>query len=314
MRVDGKVVEVQGLTVDPTRERIEVDGRRVTLEPLTYLLFNKPREVVCTMQDPAGRPSVADYIRNVGRRVVPVGRLDYQTSGVLLLTNDGDLARALLHPSRGVLKEYVLKVKGRVDAGSLEKLRASIQIDGRATRPARVNVDRTSDEATWLEVVLHEGKNRQVRRLAEHAGYRVMRLSRRRFAGLGTAGLAPGQWRELTAAEVRQLRAAVERPALEDGGEETGAPAPARAKPGPRLAKMRDSRGGSRRPARSGERPRRPSSAQAGTEKRRGASPARATNGRGASQTRDAAADRSGSALAASSPTRKVRRGRERSD
>jgi 23S rRNA pseudouridine2605 synthase len=152
---------------------------------------------------------VADFVAGVGSRVVPVGRLDFHTSGVMLLTNDGDLSRDLLHPSRGVTKEYVLKVKGEVDDAGLERLRRSIEIEGRKTRPARVQRARSDGDNTWLEVVLHEGKNRQVRRLAEHAGYRVMRLTRRRFAGLTVQGLGAGEWRHLTPAELDALRTSV---------------------------------------------------------------------------------------------------------
>ena len=205
--VGGKVVRVLGARVDPARDLIEVDGRAIAAEPLTYVLFHKPRGVVSTMRDPAGRSAVADYVREVGARVVPVGRLDYQTSGVLILTNDGALARRLLHPSQGVLKEYLLKVHGLVDDAGLQRFRESIDIDGRRTRPAAVEVTRTEGDKTWLKVVLHEGKNRQVRRLAEHAGYRVMRLSRSRFAGLGLDDLAPGAWRHLTPSELASLGA-----------------------------------------------------------------------------------------------------------
>ncbi len=206
VRVGGKVLEAQGVLVDPLRDEIEVDGRRISAEPLTYVVFHKPRQVMCTMQDPMGRPSVRDYLAGVGCRVVPVGRLDYQTSGVMLCTNDGDFARALLHPSRGVQKEYVLKVKGEVDATHLERFRESIEIRGRQTRPARVERMRVEGGNTWLSLVLHEGKNRQIRRLAEHAGCRVMRLTRSRFAGLSANGLGPGQWRHLTPSELKALR------------------------------------------------------------------------------------------------------------
>jgi 23S rRNA pseudouridine2605 synthase len=205
VRVGGKVVTTQGVLVDPARDAIEVDGRPIAAEALAYVLFHKPRGVVSTMQDPAGRPSVAEYLSGVGARVVPVGRLDFQTSGVLLLTNDGDFARSLLHPSRGVLKEYQLKVQGSVDEAGLARFRESIDIDGRLTRPAQVEIQRIERDKTWLEVVLHEGKNRQIRRLAEHAGYRVMRLLRSRFAGLSVDGLGAGEWRHLTRAELRQL-------------------------------------------------------------------------------------------------------------
>jgi 23S rRNA pseudouridine2605 synthase len=206
VRVGGRRIDQQGMLVDPRHDSISVDGRRVAPEPLTYLLFHKPREVMCTMRDPLGRRSVVDYLRGVETRVVPVGRLDYQTSGVLLLTNDGDFARELLHPSRGVLKEYVLKLKGPVDAAGLERLRSRIDIGGKQTKPARIERLRADDNNTWLVVTLQEGKNRQVRRLAEYAGYRVMRLTRTRFAGLATESLRPGEWRQLSAAEVRAVR------------------------------------------------------------------------------------------------------------
>jgi 23S rRNA pseudouridine2605 synthase len=206
VRVDGKRIDKQGMLVDPRRDSISVDGRRVAPERLTYLLFHKPREVMCTMRDPLGRRSVVDYLRGVETRVVPVGRLDFQTSGVLLLTNDGDFARELLHPSRGVLKEYVLKLKGPVDAAGLERLRERIDIGGKQTKSARVERLRADDNNTWLVVTLQEGKNRQVRRLAEYAGYRVMRLTRTRFAGLSTEGLRPGEWRQLSTAELRAVR------------------------------------------------------------------------------------------------------------
>jgi 23S rRNA pseudouridine2605 synthase len=205
VRVQGKVVSARGTLVDPARDVIEVDGRRVLAEPLAYVVFHKPRGVVSTMHDPAGRPAIADYMEAVGSRVVPVGRLDFQTSGVMLLTNDGDFARSVLHPSRGVLKQYLLKVKGHVDDAGLARFRESIDIDGRRTQPASVERLRTEADKTWLDIVLHEGRNRQIRRLAEHAGYRVMRLQRTRFAGLGVEGLGAGEWRHLTRPELRAL-------------------------------------------------------------------------------------------------------------
>ncbi len=205
VRVNGHVVTAQGVIVEPGRDGIEVDGRRITAEPLAYVLFHKPRGVVSTMHDPAGRPAVAEYVAQVGARVVPVGRLDYQTSGVMLLTNDGAFARSLLHPSRGVKKEYLLKVKGQVDAAGLARFRDSIDIDGRPTRPAQVELTKSEGDKTWLTIILHEGKNRQIRRLAEHAGYPVMKLSRTRFAGLSVDGLGAGEWRHLTRAELRAL-------------------------------------------------------------------------------------------------------------
>lgn len=206
IRVGGRRISEQGVQVDPIRDAVSLDGRRVSAEPLEYVLFHKPRQVMCTMRDPLGRKSVVDFLRGVGSRVVPVGRLDYQTSGVLLLTNDGDLSRALVHPSGGVQKEYVLKVKGRVDEAALARFRARIEIAGKRTSPAEVRRLRADDNNTWLVVRIHEGKNRQVRRLAEHAGYRVMRLTRSSFGDLSVDDLRPGEWRFLSASELRSLR------------------------------------------------------------------------------------------------------------
>ncbi|MEY2932917.1 MAG: hypothetical protein RL033_3666 [Pseudomonadota bacterium] len=255
VRVGGKRVDRQGVSVDPRREDVSVDGKRISAEPLTYLLFHKPREVMCTMQDPLGRRSVVDFLRGAGARVVPVGRLDYQTGGVLLLTNDGEFAREMLHPSSGVTKEYLLKVKGPVDAPGLQRLRERIDIGGKWTKPARVERMRADDANSWLLVSLQEGKNRQVRRLAENAGYRVMRLTRTRFAGLTTEGLRPGQWRELTASELRTLRA------HNASQEEAAASAPVtlptrgRRRPGtPSSPSAKPQRSGGRAPRKSSER------------------------------------------------------------
>jgi 23S rRNA pseudouridine2605 synthase len=209
IRVGGRRISEQGVQVDPIRDAVSLDGRRVSAEPLEYVLFHKPRQVMCTMRDPLGRKSVVDFLRGVGSRVVPVGRLDYQTSGVLLLTNDGDLSRSLTHPSGGVQKEYVLKVKGRVDEAALTRFRARIEIAGTRTSPAEVRRLRADENNTWLLVRIHEGKNRQVRRLAEYAGYRVMRLTRSSFGDLSVDDLRPGEWRFLSASELRSLRALI---------------------------------------------------------------------------------------------------------
>jgi 23S rRNA pseudouridine2605 synthase len=204
--VDGKVVTELGTRADPRKDRIEVDGRRIALEPLVYLVFHKPRNVVSTMHDPEGRPTVAEYLRRITERVVPVGRLDFHTSGTLLLTNDGDLAMALLHPRKSSPKTYVAKVSGVVGEDDLEKWEQSIEIDGRATRPAEVRVLRVEGDKTWLEIVLREGRNRQIHRLGEATGFPVMRLARTTFAGITSEGLRPGEWRHLTSQELVALQ------------------------------------------------------------------------------------------------------------
>lgn len=209
--VDGQVVAELGTRVSPG-QHVALDGRALRAEPQIYVLLHKPRAVMCTMADPEGRRTVADCLSAVAARVVPVGRLDYQTSGALLMTNDGVLARALLHPSRKVAKRYELVVKGRVDARGLSIMRSSVRIDGRATRPADVQLVRSEARSTTLSVVLREGRNRQIRRLAESAGLAVHKLARTHFAGLSVDSLGPGSFRLLAASEVQHLRQLSQRP------------------------------------------------------------------------------------------------------
>ena len=206
VKVSGRVVTELGSVADPRTCRIEVDGRRIMPEPLVYVALHKPRGVMCTMRDPQGRPCIADYVKQVGVRVVPVGRLDFNTSGILLLTNDGDLSAALQHPRKAVPRVYVAKVRGEVTDAALARWRERIVIDGRAIQPAEVKRLRIEGGKTWLELTLREGRNQQVRRLGEAAGFPVMRLARLSHAGVTSAGLRPGRWRHLTVDELKELR------------------------------------------------------------------------------------------------------------
>ncbi|HEY3235341.1 MAG TPA: pseudouridine synthase [Polyangiaceae bacterium] len=207
VRVDGRVQSL-GSALDPERARIELDGRRLALEAPAYLVLNKPRGVVCTLYDPLGRRTVGDLVKGARARVVPVGRLDYQTSGVLLLSNDGAFTQGLVHPRAGVVRVYLVKVPGELDDERLSRWCDAIVIDHRRTRPAEVRRMRSVNGKTWLEVTLREGRNRHVRRLAEHAGFPVMRLVRLSFAGITAQGLRPGQWRALSPAELLALQRA----------------------------------------------------------------------------------------------------------
>ncbi len=207
VRVDGQIVTELGVRVG-SKARIEVDGKRIMAEALVYVVLHKPRSVMCTLSDPQGRPTIAELVRGVGARVVPVGRLDYHTSGALLMSNDGEFSSVLAHPRHHVPKVYVAKVKGIVDDRALARLRQSIDIDGEITKPADVRLLRVEGDKSWLRVVLQEGKNRQVRRLGEAAGFPVMRLVRAEHAGIGTEGLRPGMWRHLTADELADLKKA----------------------------------------------------------------------------------------------------------
>jgi 23S rRNA pseudouridine2605 synthase len=205
VRVNGRVVRELGTKVDP-KARVEVDGERIVAEKFVYIVLHKPRGVVSTLKDPEGRPTVSELVGDVGARVVPVGRLDFHTSGALLFTNDGEFAERLMHPKGHVPKEYVAKVRGVLDEEALERWRKSIVIDGRATRPAEVSLLRVEGDKTWISIVLFEGRNRQVRRLGEATGNTVLRLARLAHAGITTEGLRPGRWRQLTVDELIELK------------------------------------------------------------------------------------------------------------
>jgi 23S rRNA pseudouridine2605 synthase len=207
VRVNGRIVRELGTRANPDRDRVEVDGKRLVSERPVYFIMHKPRGVVTTLDDPEGRKSVKDLLRNVSERVFPVGRLDFHTSGALLLTNDGALAQALLHPTRAVPKTYNAKLEGEVDARRLELLRAGVTLeDGAKTGPAEVNVLRHEGKSTSLEITISEGRNRQIHRMGEAIGRSVIRLTRISFAGLTIEGLRAGQMRPLTPPELAELK------------------------------------------------------------------------------------------------------------
>jgi 23S rRNA pseudouridine2605 synthase len=183
------------------RDVVEVDGTRVEKQQLTYLLLNKPRDTVTTASDPQGRKTVVDLAPRE-TRVVPVGRLDVDTTGALLLTNDGELAHRLAHPRYGVEKTYVVEVEGEPSDATLQQLRSGVELDDGPTAPAKVR--RLTKNI--LELTIHEGRNRQVKRMLEAVGHPVTRLHRSEYAGLNVEGLDLGQWRELTSDEVERLR------------------------------------------------------------------------------------------------------------
>jgi pseudouridine synthase len=208
IRVNGSIVTALGSRVDPERDRVTVDGRALPAAPRrhTYLMLHKPRGCVTTLSDPEGRPTVLGLLRGVTVRVFPVGRLDYQSEGLLLLTDDGELARALMHPSSGVTKTYRAKVRGVPEADSLARLARGVRVDGRPTQPAQVSLLRRTGSTAWVELVLHEGRKRQVRRMLEAIGHPVQRLRRTRYDGLELGALPAGRFRPLTAREVALLR------------------------------------------------------------------------------------------------------------
>jgi pseudouridine synthase len=216
VRVNDAVERTPSRWIDPARDRVAVDGRRVGDEtPRVVLAFHKPKGVVTTRADPAGRPTVYDALGDVGRWVFPVGRLDRDTSGLLILTNDHRLGERLTSPDHHVPKAYHVRVRGVPDEQALRALREGLALDdGTLTRPAKVRVIGTprarhgsssGEGSTWLEVVLTEGKNRQVRRMGAAVGHDVLDLARVRVGRLSLGDLAPGEWRVLGPEEVRRL-------------------------------------------------------------------------------------------------------------
>jgi len=208
--VNGRVVTELGTRADPRTDRIDVDGRPLQLPAeSTYLLLHKPVGVVTTLSDPEGRPTVVGFLDRIETRVYPVGRLDFHSSGLLLLTDDGELASRLMHPRHGIEREYRVKVKGAFDESALARLRAGVRIDG--GRPARADVEvrREHDGKTWMHLTLTEGRHHEVRRMCEAVGLRVEKLRRVRYGPLALGKLAPGEVRRLTAREVGLLRRAV---------------------------------------------------------------------------------------------------------
>ncbi len=203
--VNGEVA-ILGRRVDVDNDLIEVDGAPIGVKPgLVYYLLNKPRGVVTTSKDTHGRPTVVQLVPTEPR-VFSVGRLDADTEGLLLLTNDGELANRISHPSHGVEKEYLAEIEGgRVSPGGLRRLRDGVELDDGITAPAKVS----QPEAGLLRITIHEGRNRQVRRMCEAVGHPVTRLVRTRIGPLTDRSLAPGSWRDLEAAERRSLIEAV---------------------------------------------------------------------------------------------------------
>jgi 23S rRNA pseudouridine2605 synthase len=233
--VNGATVRELGTKADPGRDDIRVDGRRVKIAAHhRYILLNKPRGYVTTRSDPEGRPTVLDLLGRVREYVYPVGRLDYDSDGLLLLTNDGDLAARLTHPRHGVSRVYEALVLGFPDAHDLKRLGRGVPIDGRSTQPALVKVLRTRGEGAVLEITVREGRNRQVRRMCEAIGHPVSQLTRVAIGPLRDPRLKPGYWRDLESAEIARLQAAAAR---------TAAPAQHLREGGPTAAPPRRSRG-----------------------------------------------------------------------
>lgn len=204
--IDGRTAKI-GDKVDPYRDHIKVDGRRLPLSSSrVYFLLHKPKNVVTTVEDPRGRPTVLDLLKEKKPRVFPVGRLDYDAEGVLLLTNDGELAHRLSHPSFRIPRTYWVKVKGKPSHEEILKLSRGIQLDDGPTAPCQIGLLKEVQENFWVEMTLREGRNRQVKRMWERLGYPVLKLKRVAFAGLFLGKLKPGEYRQLRAQELKKLK------------------------------------------------------------------------------------------------------------
>ncbi len=207
VEVNGQVIVKPGSRVTWGQDTIRVDNRLISrLEPKITVILNKPKEVLTTSHDPRGRRTTGELVSKIKARVFPVGRLDYHTEGLLILTNDGELAQHLQHPRYGIPKTYMTKVKGVPNARALQRLRSGVVLDRRRTAPATVKKTGTTGKNAWLEITVTEGRNRQVRRMCIIVGHPVMKLKRVRYGPIQLGSLKPGFYRDLTPSEIEKLR------------------------------------------------------------------------------------------------------------
>lgn len=206
VRVNGVKVTEMGTLVS-NQDKVEVDGKRIKKEKrLVYIMLNKPAGYVSTVSDPEGRKTVLDLIEGVEERIYPVGRLDYDTTGLLILTNDGDFAYSSTHPGQETKKTYIAEVSGLPSNDTLRTLRKGVFLDGKATSPAEVEVVEIRDKSSVLKIVIHEGRKRQVKRMCEAVGHPVLKLERTAIGKLTLGSLRPGEWKYLSQQEIRLVR------------------------------------------------------------------------------------------------------------
>ncbi len=206
VKVNGKIVQTLGSKIDENKDRIEVDGKIVEgTQGKIYILLNKPPEFLVTLKDPFQRPTIMDFLPKLKTRIFPVGRLDFDSEGLLLMTNDGELTNRLIHPRYEIKKNYLVKIQGHPEKVQISRLERGIPIDGKKTAPAKISPISSSPKRSLFKVELHEGRKREIRRMFEAIGYHVLLLRRIKFAGLTLDGLNPGDWRYLTDIEVQNL-------------------------------------------------------------------------------------------------------------
>jgi 23S rRNA pseudouridine2605 synthase len=205
VKVDGRVIQELGVKADPARQRIEFDGKPLPKPTLVCYLLNKPKGYVTTMKDPQGRPIVTSLMKGVKERVFPVGRLDLDTEGALLMTNDGDLSQRILHPSNETRKTYQARVSGRPTKKKLSELVKGIMLDGKKTWPAKLRIIKSHGNSTSIEIVIHEGRKRQVRLMFAAIGHPVLELKRTAYGKLGLGALRVGEFRKLNGQELKKV-------------------------------------------------------------------------------------------------------------
>ena len=205
IRINGQVVMEMGCKADPSHDRITCDGKPIVFEEKSYVLLNKPAGYVTTLSDPQGRPVVSDLINEIPLRLFPVGRLDLDTEGALLMTNDGELGNAILHPRFEVKKTYEALVTGAPSPEKLKRLEQGIEIDGGRTRPAIIRVLKQYKDQTLIEVIIHEGKKRQVRKMFQALNHRVLHLKRTAYGKLGLGTLPLGKFRVLAPDDLKKI-------------------------------------------------------------------------------------------------------------
>ena len=207
VKVNGKIVDELGIKIVPNKDIVEYNGKKVVLEKeYVYILLNKPIGYVTTVKDQFNRDSILDLVK-INKRIVPVGRLDMYTSGAIILTNDGDFVYKVTHPKHEIEKTYTVTIKGIVKDNEVEELKKGVKIEDYTTKPAKVKILKTDEEKniSRLEITIHEGKNRQVRKMCEAIGHKVLALHRSKIAGIGVKDLELGKWRYLTNKEVKKI-------------------------------------------------------------------------------------------------------------
>lgn len=206
VQVDGKTVKTMGVKVTPGIEKITVDNKEIAAaEKHVYILLNKPKGYVTTVADPQGRPIVTSFLQNVKERVFPVGRLDLDTEGALLLTNDGELTQSILHPSNNVFKTYEAEVKGNPKSSDLRTLETGIMVEDKKTSPAKIRVIQKNKGNSIIQITIHEGRKRQVKKMFQAIGHPVLSLKRLAYGNLGLGNLAPGKYRFLKKNEIKLI-------------------------------------------------------------------------------------------------------------